>query len=158
MRKNIINTIEKNYRRHEGMEKKITRKDIKNLLKNVLTVKGVFLGRCGIPLKGAANIILLKTLMIFFDHWLEQKKIYGMKCPGTGVEMTTKAFFNKKGEFKTCPTNISKDRILSSMGYSRQNLIFTCWKYNNAKGSMTPQMAKAFLKIVKERYGTDKIE
>mgnify|MGYP000324244599 CR=1 FL=1 len=31
----------------------------------------------------------------FFDHWLEQKKIYGMKCPGTGVEMTTKAFFNK---------------------------------------------------------------
>ena len=94
----------------------------------------------------------------FFDHWLEQKKIYGMKCPGTGVEMTTKAFFNKKGEFKTCPTNISKDRILSSMGYSRQNLIFTCWKYNNAKGSMTPQMAKAFLKIVKERYGTDKIE
>ena len=29
----------------------------------------------------------------FFDHWLEQKKIYGMKCPGTGVEMTTKAFF-----------------------------------------------------------------
>ena len=94
----------------------------------------------------------------FFDHWLEQKKIYGMKCPGTGVEMTTKAFFNKKGEFKTCPTNISKDRILSSMGYSRQNLIFTCWKYNNAKGNITPKMAQAFLKIVNERYGTDKIE
>ena len=93
----------------------------------------------------------------FFDHWLEQKKIYGMKCPGTGVEMTTKAMFNGKGKFKRCETNISKDRILSSMGYSHQNLIFTCWNYNRAKGSFTPKMAKAFLKIVKERYGTDNI-
>ena len=94
----------------------------------------------------------------FFDHWLEQKKIYGMKCPGTGVEMTTKAFFNKKGEFKTCQTNISKDRILNHMGYSRQNLIFTCWGYNNAKCSITPKMAKTFLRIVKERYGTEEME
>ena len=94
----------------------------------------------------------------FYNHWLEQKKIYGMKCPGTGVKMTTKAFFNKKGEFKTCPTNISKDRILNSMGYSHQNLIFTCWKYNSDKNAMTPKMAKAYLKIVKERYGTDEME
>ena len=35
----------------------------------------------------------------FYNHWLKQKKIHGMKCPGTGIEMTTKAFFNKKGEF-----------------------------------------------------------
>ena len=36
----------------------------------------------------------------FYNHWLEQKKIYGMKCPATGIEMTTKRF-NKKGEFLT---------------------------------------------------------
>ena len=94
----------------------------------------------------------------FYNHWLEQKKIYGMKCPGTGVEMTTKAFFNKEGEFKRCGTNISKDRILNSMGYSHQNLIFTCWNYNSAKCNITPKMAKSFLKIVKERYGTDEME
>ena len=87
----------------------------------------------------------------FFDHWLEQKKIHGMKCPATGVEMTTKKFFNIKGEMKRCKTNISKDRILNSMGYSRQNLIFTCWQYNSDKNAMTPKMAKAYLKIVKER-------
>jgi len=92
----------------------------------------------------------------FYNHWLEQKKIYGMKCPATGIEMTTKRF-NKKGEFKRCETNISRDRILSSMGYSHQNLIFTSWKYNTTKGAMTPKMARAFLKIVKERYGTDDI-
>jgi len=94
----------------------------------------------------------------FFNHWLEQKKISGMKCPGTGVEMTTKKFFNEKGKFHRCGTNISKDRILSSLGYSRQNLIFTCWSYNSAKCNITPPMAKAYLKIVKERYGTDDLE
>ena len=93
----------------------------------------------------------------FYNHWLEQKKIYGMKCPATGVEMTTNAIFNEKGKFKRCETNISKDRILSSMGYSHQNLIFTSWKYNKAKGDFTPEMARAFLKMVKERYGTDDI-
>jgi hypothetical protein len=89
----------------------------------------------------------------FYDHWLEQKKILGMKCPATGIEMTTKSMFNEKGSYKRCDTNVSKDRILSSMGYSRQNLIFTCWKYNKAKGEMTPKMAQAFLRIIKERYG-----
>ena len=93
----------------------------------------------------------------FYSHWLKQKKIYGMKCPGTGVKMTTKALFNEKGKFKRCGTNISRDRILNSMGYSPQNLIFTSWNYNRAKSNFTPEMAKAFLKIVKERYGTDNI-
>ena len=90
----------------------------------------------------------------FYNHWLKQKKIYGMKCPATGVEMTTKSLFNEKGKYKRCETNISKDRILSSMGYSHQNLIFTTWKYNNAKGNFTPEMAKVFLRIVEERYGS----
>ena len=90
----------------------------------------------------------------FYNHWLEQKKIYGMKCPATGVELTTKVLFNEKGKYKRCETNISKDRILSSMGYSHQNLIFTSWKYNKSKCDFTPEMARAFLKIVEERYGS----
>ena len=93
----------------------------------------------------------------FYNHWLEQKKIYGMKCPATGVEMTMKVLFNKKGKFERCVTNISKDRILNHMGYSHQNLIFTCWHYNKAKGNFTTEMAKAYLKIVKERYGSDDV-
>ena len=93
----------------------------------------------------------------FYNHWLEQKKIFGMKCTATSIEMTTKKRRNTK-KYKRCETNISKDRILSSMGYSHQNLIFTSWKYNKAKGEMTPKMAQAFLTIVKERYGTEDIE
>ena len=94
----------------------------------------------------------------FHNHWLEQKARYGMKCPATGVEMTTTVGVNKPGEHKRIMTNISTDRILSTEGYSPENLIFTTWKYNNAKNNITPNMAKAFLRIVEERYGTDDIE
>ena len=94
----------------------------------------------------------------FYNHWLEQKSRYGMKCPATGVEMTTTVGVNKHGEHKRIMTNISTDRILSTEGYSPENLIFTTWKYNNAKNNITPNMAKAFLKMVEERYGTDDIE
>ena len=89
----------------------------------------------------------------FYNHWLEQKVTYGMLCPATGVEMTTIKGANKPGEYKTIKTNISPDRILSTGGYSLQNLIFTTWEYNNAKCNITPEMAKAFLRIVGERYG-----
>jgi hypothetical protein len=94
----------------------------------------------------------------FYNHWLEQKSRYGMKCPATGVEMTTIKGVNKPGEHKTVMTNISTDRILSTEGYSPENLIFTTWKYNTAKNNITPNMAKAFLRIVEERYGTENIE
>ena len=89
----------------------------------------------------------------FYNHWLEQKSRYGMKCPATDVEMTTIKGVNKPGEYKRIMTNISTDRILSTEGYSPENLIFTTWKYNNAKNNITPNMAKSFLDIVYERYG-----
>ena len=93
----------------------------------------------------------------FHNHWLEQKSRYGMKGPATGVEMTIIRGENKPGEYKTVMTNISTDRILATEGYSPENLIFTCWDYNRTKNNLTPKLAKAFLKIVKERYGTDNI-
>ena len=69
----------------------------------------------------------------FHNHWLEQKAKYGMQCPATGVEMTTIIGKNKFGERKKTTTNISTDRILSTGGYSPQNLIFTTWAYNRYK-------------------------
>jgi len=89
----------------------------------------------------------------FLNHWLEQKARYGMKCPATGVEMTTIKNINKLKKSKRIGTNISTDRILSTDGYSPKNLIFTTWEYNSAKCNITPKMAEAFLKIVEQRYG-----
>ena len=87
------------------------------------------------------------------QHWHRQKEIYGTKCPATGVEMTM-----IKGQGKPTSTNISKDRILCFKDYTKQNLIFTTWKFNNDKNATTPKMARFILKIAKERYGTDEVE
>ena len=88
----------------------------------------------------------------FFDHWEDQKKAWGFTCPATGVKMTT-VKVTRSG--KRCPTNISRDRILPHMGYSRKNLIFTSWQYNNNKSSLSPEEAMSFLRIVRDRYGVD---
>ena len=93
----------------------------------------------------------------FYQCWLDQKAIYGMKCPATGETMTMiKRAGN--GKRRNTPTNISRDRIICSRGYSKQNLIFTTWAFNNSKNNLSPKGAKAFLRIVKERYGTDEVE
>ena len=103
--------------------------------------------------KARNRINEFKNFDEFHNHWLEQKAKYGMQCPATGVEMTTIIGKNKFGERKKTTTNISTDRILSTGGYSPQNLIFTTWEYNRAKCNITPKMARGFLKIVEERYG-----
>ena len=90
----------------------------------------------------------------FFNCWLEQKAVSGMICPATGVEMTMEPGKGLKRHF----TNVSKDRILSTRSYSKENLIFTTFEFNNSKCNISPKGAKAFLRIVKERYGTDEIE
>jgi len=94
----------------------------------------------------------------FFQCWLDQKAIHGMICPATGVTMTMIRRMTGHSGCKRTQTNISRDRILCSRGYSKQNLIFTTWKYNNSKNNMSPKLAKAFLRIVRERYGTDEVE
>ena len=90
----------------------------------------------------------------FFNHWLEQKAVSGMICPATGVEMTMEPGKGLNRHF----TNVSKDRILSTRSYSKENLIFTTFEFNNSKCNISPKGAKAFLRIVRERYGTDEIE
>ena len=91
------------------------------------------------------------------QHWEEQKAISGWICPATGKTMTT-TMLTKEGNFAKNPTNISKDRILCFEHYTKKNLMFTTWKYNNDKNATTPKMAKAILRITKERYGTDEME
>ena len=106
--------------------------------------------------KRKKKLNLFKNFDQFYNHWLKQKVKYGMKCPATKEKMTTIRGINKPGEHKKIMTNISTDRIICTKKYTPKNLIFTTWAYNSAKCNITPEMAKAFLKIVKERYG-DKI-
>lgn len=89
----------------------------------------------------------------FMNHWYKQKKKLGIICPATGVEMTM-----IKGKGKATGTNISKDRLLPWEGYTKINTIFVTWKFNNDKKSITPKDAKAYLRLVEERFNTVDID
>ena len=93
-----------------------------------------------------------KNFEEFFQHWLDQKAIYGMTCPATDVKMTVRR--NKLLNANQDPNSnlVSGDRILNNKGYSKQNVIFTTWAYNKRKGSVTPEDAIVFLRIVEKRY------
>ena len=94
-----------------------------------------------------------------WEHWQAQKKTYGMNCPILGTPMPMiKGRSRAAGKKVTTPTNVSRDRVLSTRPYSKQNLIFTSWKANNAKNNITPRIARRFLCFVRERYGTEDIE
>ena len=98
-----------------------------------------------------------KNFEEFFQHWLDQKAIYGMTCPATNVKMTIKRKKLLNANQDSNSNLVSVDRILNNKGYSKQNVIFTTWAYNKRKGSVTPKDATVFLRIVKERYGTDEM-
>ena len=134
--------------------RKKNKKKIKKYRKKYInSEKGYFVGLWNV-IKRRKELNSFKNFDEFYNHWLEQKAIYGMKCPATKEKMTTKRGFTKPGEKqKRIMTNISTDRIIHTKKYTPKNLIFTTWKYNNAKHSITPKMARAFLKIVEERYG-----
>jgi hypothetical protein len=88
----------------------------------------------------------------FFQVWTEQKKKWGTKCPYKGYEMTRIRGVNKNGlGRKSTPTNISKDRILTNLPYSKENLMFISWEANNEKGNMGYETAKKYIQFVKER-------
>ena len=100
-----------------------------------------------------------KSYEEFLNVWIEQQKTYGNKCPYLNIEMTRIKGFNQQnrvsGGGKKVQTNISKDRIDSSLPYSRRNLMFCSWKANDMKGSVTPKIAKRFLGFHKERFGDE---
>ena len=89
----------------------------------------------------------------FYQVWTDQKKKWGTKCPYKGYEMTRIKGVNKDGKGRKCtPTNISKDRILTNLPYSRENLMFISWEANDEKGNMGYETAKKYIQFVEERF------
>jgi hypothetical protein len=85
-----------------------------------------------------------KSYEEFFDCWKKQQEFYGLNCPYyPWIQMT-----RIKGKGKATDTNISKDRILSSMPYGPKNIMFVSWKANNEKGNISPYLATRYLEFV----------
>ena len=149
-------TKEKILKKQREYQRKYRKNNKEKIKKSVFVYsnseKGYFVGLWNV-IKRRKELNSFKSFDKFYNHWLEQKATYGMRCPATKEKMTTKRGFTKPGEKqKRIMTNISTDRIIHTKKYTPQNLIFTTWGYNNAKHSMTPKMARAFLRIVGERY------
>ena len=92
------------------------------------------------------------TKKTWWEHWLKQKKKYGMYCPYSKVLMTTIRGLSKgKRGAKRVPTNISKDQIWPGRGYTPMNLIFCTVKFNDNKRSITPDGCEAVIDVHTER-------
>ena len=93
-------------------------------------------------------------------HYNEQVKRYGPNCPITGQEFThikeRKESIKGDGtrrKHSFITTNMSADRILNSIHYTKQNVLFTSAGWNVARGELRLAHMKFFLnKNHVERY------
>jgi len=101
------------------------------------------------------------------EHWHRQKAIYGMRCPITGDLMTTIRKMEKGNTGARTRTNISPDRLLSSMDYTKQNVLFVTVEWNLAKGSLkghrvhhlfNSRIAANYRKILEDRFSAMEYE
>ena len=93
------------------------------------------------------------TKETWWQHWLKQKKEYGIKCPYSKVTMTT---IRGKGRGthggKSIPTNISKDQLWPGRGYTPINLVFCTVKFNTQeKKCITPDGCEAVIDVHNQR-------
>ena len=57
--------------------------------------------------------------------------------------------------FSNVMSQIKSFSLNGQFYYTKQNLIFTTWKFNNDKNATTPKMARTILRITKERFGDE---
>jgi len=85
----------------------------------------------------------------FLDMVNKYEKEKGFVCQGTNITLTTLRHLDKG---KNCPTNFSVDRLDSEIGYSKENIIFVSWGFNQRKKNINMEDCFAILKLYKERY------
>ena len=73
------------------------------------------------------KVAVLVDMNEFVEIWKEQYEKFGMKCPYSGIEMTT-----KKGHGKMF-TNVSVDRYDNNKPYQDGNIVFCCMVVNRMK-------------------------
>ena len=103
------------------------------------------------------------TKKTWWEHWLKQKLMYGMKCPysvimGAPVEMTHIRSKVKGKKRKINLTNISRDQIWPGGGYTKSNLIFCSAGFNINKGAISPIGCWAVTEIANQRMAEHHVE
>ena len=88
----------------------------------------------------------------FFELWEEHKKKFGYRCRLTGVKMVLqRAVDAKKRKFKGYSNGMSVDRLDSTKGYTKDNIIFITNEANKIKSGVTKDMCIRILKLYEEK-------
>ena len=99
-----------------------------------------------------------RTCNKLMNHYKKQIERYGEVCPITLVKFTTIRTYEKRKERKNMEkqiffSNLSPDRILNNINYTKQNTLFTSIGWNVARTDFTLEEFKYLFKDeVIERY------
>ena len=100
----------------------------------------------------------------------KQVLIYGNRCPITLIKFTTirnNQNIKHEGRPGKLFSNVSPDRLLNHINYTRQNTLFTSWGWNQMKGAWSiqelryliqPDVIERYKKILIERFPDQKYE
>jgi len=91
---------------------------------------------------------LIQSFEEFKACWEKQKETFGEQCPYySNIKLTRKL---GRG-YKKCETNISTDRLVNCLPYSKDNIMFVSWRANNEKGDVSYFLARKMIDFIEER-------
>ena len=110
--------------------------------------------------KDRKKVSLTITREEFYELWEQHKKRYGgWFCAYTGQPMTRLRSMNRLKNFKShisntgkqsgrqVRTNLSVDRIDSGKGYTKDNIVFCTWDFNDRKGNISLEDIRCILNL-----------
>ena len=90
---------------------------------------------------------LFKDFDEFMSCWRKQQEKYGEYCPYyPHIEMT-----RIRGKGRPTETNISVDRLVNTLPYDKNNIMFVSWKANNEKGDVSYYLARKMIDYIEEK-------
>ena len=107
-------------------------------------------------------IPVLVTREEFYELWEQHKKRYGgWFCAYTGKKMTHTRNVNElkssthrslygNNKIKT-KSNMSVDRIDSDKGYTKDNIVFCTWDFNDRKGNISLEDIRCILNLLESK-------
>ena len=107
---------------------------------------------------GENEFLEKETSNKLMNHYKKQIERYGEVCPITLVKFTTIRTYEKRKERKNMEkqiffSNLSPDRILNNINYTKQNTLFTAAGWNIARGELALKDFKYLFKDeIIERY------
>jgi len=135
-----------------------------NYIKHISTERGYLQDKWHAIKKGGRKKLPIEiTREEFYQMWEDHKKKYGgWFCAYTGVPMTRERgvnetlpenakHFNGKNSGKHIRSNMSVDRIDSDKGYTKDNMVFCTWEFNDRKGEVSLFDIQCILNIREEK-------